>query len=142
MHDFHGVFPSLVSPIGPDGAVLKGELRRLVDHLIGAGVHGLTPLGSTGEFAYLTTAQRRRIIEVVVDQARGRVPVVAGIAATTTAEAVRQAQEVAAIGADGVLAILRPISPSRSAAWWSTSPPWRMRPNCRWCSTPTRSSSA
>ena len=111
MRDFHGVFPYLVSPIGPDGAVLEGELRRLVDHLIDAGVHGLTPLGSTGEFAYLTTAQRRRIVEVVVDQARGRVPVIAGIAATTTAEAVRQAEEVAAIGADGVLAILEAYFP-------------------------------
>ncbi|MFT8244201.1 dihydrodipicolinate synthase family protein [Roseomonas sp. BN140053] len=108
---FHGVFPYLVSPISPAGEVLEAELRRLVDHLIASGVHGLTPLGSTGEFAYLDAAQRRRIVEVVVDQARGRVPVVAGVAATTTAEAVRQAREVAAIGADGVLAILEAYFP-------------------------------
>ena len=87
---FHGVFPYLVSPVGPDGRVIEGELRRLVDHLVAAGVHGLTPLGSTGEFAYLDAAQKRRVVEVVVEQAGGRVPVVAGVAATTTAEAVRQ----------------------------------------------------
>ncbi len=108
---FHGVFPYLVSPIAPDGTVLEAELRRLVDHLIAAGVHGLTPLGSTGEFAYLDAAQRRRIVEVVVDQAGGRVPVVAGVAATTTADAQRQARDYAAIGADGILAILEAYFP-------------------------------
>ena len=111
MSGFHGVFPYLVSPIGPDGAVLDGVLRRLVDHLIESGVHGLTPLGSTGEFAYLNQAQRRRIVEVVVDQARGRVPVVAGVAATTTADAEAQARDYAAIGADGILAILEAYFP-------------------------------
>lgn len=115
MSGFHGVFPYLVSPVAPDGAVLEGELRRLVDHLIDAGVHGLTPLGSTGEFAYLDTAQRRRIVEVVVDQARGRVPVVAGVAATTTADAVRQARDYASIGADGILAILEAYFPVSEA---------------------------
>jgi 4-hydroxy-tetrahydrodipicolinate synthase len=77
MQEFHGVFPYLVSPIAPDGSVLEAELRRLVDHLIASGVHGLTPLGSTGEFAYLDAAQRRRIVEIVVSQTAGRVPVVA-----------------------------------------------------------------
>ncbi|MBP0466324.1 dihydrodipicolinate synthase family protein [Roseomonas sp. PWR1] len=115
MSGFHGVFPYLVSPIAPDGAVLEGELRRLVEHLIAAGVHGLTPLGSTGEFAYLDAAQRRRIVEIVVDQARGRVPVVAGVAATTTADAVRQARDYAAIGADGILAILEAYFPVSDA---------------------------
>ncbi|SHI41322.1 4-hydroxy-tetrahydrodipicolinate synthase [Roseomonas rosea] len=111
MQDLHGVFPYLVSPVGPDGAVLDQVLARLCEHLIAAGVHGLTPLGSTGEFAYLTPAQRRRIIQVVVEAAAGRVPVVAGIAATTTAEAVRQAKEAAALGADGILAILEAYFP-------------------------------
>lgn len=115
MSGFHGVFPYLVSPVALDGTVLEGELRRLVDHLVDAGVHGLTPLGSTGEFAYLDTAQRRRIVEIVVDQARGRVPVVAGVAATTTADAVRQARDYAAIGADGILAILEAYFPVSEA---------------------------
>ncbi|WP_426955976.1 dihydrodipicolinate synthase family protein [Muricoccus radiodurans] len=111
MSGFHGVYPYLVSPIGPDGAVLDDVLARLVDHLIAAGVHGLTPLGSTGEFAYLNAAQRRRIIEVVVEAAAGRVPVIAGIAATTTAEAVRQTREAEALGADGILAIMEAYFP-------------------------------
>ncbi len=116
MSGFHGVFPYLVSPVAPDGSVLEAELRRLVDHLIASGVHGLTPLGSTGEFAYLDAAQRRRIVEVVVEQAKGRVPVVAGVAATTTADAVRQAKDYAAIGADGILAILEAYFPLAEAA--------------------------
>ena len=111
MSGFHGVFPYLVSPVAPDGRVIEGELRRLVDHLVASGVQGLTPLGSTGEFAYLDAAQRRRIVEVVVEQAAGRVPVVAGVAATTTAEAVRQAREWTAVGANGVLAIMEAYFP-------------------------------
>ncbi|MBV1798482.1 dihydrodipicolinate synthase family protein [Siccirubricoccus sp. G192] len=111
MSGFHGVFPYLVSPIAPDGSVLEAGLRRLVDHLIASGVHGLTPLGSTGEFAYLDASQRRRIVEVVVDQAARRVPVVAGVAATTTADAVRQVRDYAAIGADGILAIMEAYFP-------------------------------
>ena len=113
MREFHGVFPYLVSPIGADGQVLETELRRLVDHLIGSGVHGLTPLGSTGEFAYLDWPQRRRIVEIVVEQAAGRIPVVAGVAATTIAEAQRQAREFATMGADGILAILEAYFPIR-----------------------------
>jgi 4-hydroxy-tetrahydrodipicolinate synthase len=113
MREFHGVFPYLVSPIGADGEVLEGELRRLVNHLIDCGVHGLTPLGSTGEFAYLDWAQRRRIVEIVVQETAGRVPVVAGVAATTIGEATRQAREFASIGADGILAILEAYFPIR-----------------------------
>ena len=58
---------------------------------IAAGVHGLAPLGSTGEFAYLSWTQRRRVVEVVIDATRGRVPVIAGLASTTIADAVSQA---------------------------------------------------
>jgi 4-hydroxy-tetrahydrodipicolinate synthase len=91
--DFHGVFPYLVSPIDDEGRVKRDVLTALVDRLIAAGVHGLTPLGSTGEFPYLTTAQRLEIVDTVVKAARGRVPVVAGVAATTTREAVALARE-------------------------------------------------
>jgi len=108
---FAGVFPYLVSPIGADGEVLEAPLRALCEHLIGAGVHGLTPLGSTGEFAYLSNAQRREILRIVVDQARGRVPVVVGVAATSTADAVAQARDYAALGADGILAVMEAYFP-------------------------------
>ncbi len=108
---FHGVFPYLVSPIGASGEVDAGVLARLCDDLVKAGVHGLTPLGSTGEFAYLSWAQRRRVVEVVVEAARGRVPVVAGVAATTTADAVFQAREHERLGCAGILAILEAYFP-------------------------------
>jgi 4-hydroxy-tetrahydrodipicolinate synthase len=82
-----------MSPIDASGDVKADVLERLCDDLIKAGVHGLTPLGSTGEFAYLSWAQRRRIVEVVVKAAHGRVPVVAGVASTTIADAVSQASQ-------------------------------------------------
>ena len=108
---FHGVFPYLVSPVGPSGEIMHEVLARLCDDLIAAGVHGLTPLGSTGEFAYLTWPQRRRVVEVVVNAARGRVPVVAGVAATTIADATFQAREMQGLGCDGILAILEAYFP-------------------------------
>ena len=108
---FHGVFPYLVSPLDEAGEVKADVLGRLCDDLIQAGVHGLTPLGSTGEFAYLNRAQRRRVVEVVIEAAAGRVPVVAGVASTTTADAVDQAREWERLGADGILAILEAYFP-------------------------------
>jgi 4-hydroxy-tetrahydrodipicolinate synthase len=106
---FHGVFPYLVSPVGASGEVDARVLARLCNDLIGAGVHGLTPLGSTGEFAYLSWAQRRRVVEVVVEAASGRV--VAGVASTTIADAVSQAREFERLGCSGILAILEAYFP-------------------------------
>ena len=103
---FHGVFPYLVSPVHETGEVNAKVLARLCDDLIEAGVHGLTPLGSTGEFAYLAWRQRRRVVEVVIAAAKGRVPVVAGVASTTIADAVSQAREFERLGCSGILAIL------------------------------------
>lgn len=105
-NEFIGVFPYLVSPVDANGVVKAEVLKSLVEHLIECGVHGLTPLGSTGEFAYLTWPQRKRVIEVVIDAASGRVPVVAGVAHTSIREAVWQAKEVEAMGANGILAIM------------------------------------
>jgi 4-hydroxy-tetrahydrodipicolinate synthase len=108
---FRGVFPYLVSPIDERGRVREAVLARLANDLIAAGVHGLTPLGSTGEFAYLNREQRHRIVEVVVQAARRRVPVVAGVAATTIADAVEQVKACEALGVDGILAILEAYFP-------------------------------
>lgn len=112
---FHGVFPYLVTPVRESGEVDDAVLSRLCDDLIKAGVHGLTPLGSTGEFAYLSAAQRRRVVEVTIKAAAKRVPVVAGVAATTTADAVAQAREYERMGADGILAILEAYFPIADA---------------------------
>ena len=108
---FHGVFPYLASPVDEAGEVNADVLARLCDDLIQAGVHGLTPLGSTGEFAYLNWPRRRRVVEVVIAAAKGRVPVVAGVASTTIADAVSQAREFEVMGCDGILAILEAYFP-------------------------------
>ncbi len=108
---FHGVFPYLVSPVTPTGEIDAEVLARLCDDLIGAGVHGLTPLGSTGEFAYLSRTQRRRVVEVVLQATRGRVPVVAGVASTTIDDAVSQAREYERLGCNGILAVLEAYFP-------------------------------
>jgi 4-hydroxy-tetrahydrodipicolinate synthase len=111
MTDFHGVFPYLVSPIDKQGRIKSEVLIRLARDLMAAGVHGLTPLGSTGEFAYLDRAQRTEVVRATIEAADGRIPVVAGVAATTIADAVAQARSYQALGADGILAILEAYFP-------------------------------
>ena len=115
MADFHGVFPYLVSPLDPDGKIRTDVLGRLCDDLINSGVHGLTPLGSTGEFAYLNQAQRVCVVQTTIEAAKGRVPVVAGVASTSTADAVAQAKAYQRLGADGILAILEAYFPLADA---------------------------
>jgi 4-hydroxy-tetrahydrodipicolinate synthase len=109
--ELHGVLPYLVSPIDAEGRVMEQPLAELVERLIASGVHGLVPLGSTGEFAYLDAVQRLRIVEVVIEAAAQRVPVLPGVAATTTSDAVAQTRAYASAGADGILAILEAYFP-------------------------------
>src|SRR3954447_24912440 len=111
MSDFRGVFPYLVSPIDAAGQTREDVLARLCDDLIKSGVHGLTPLGSTGEFAYLNSEQRTAVVRTTIDAARRRVPVIAGVASTSTADAVAQAKSYQNLGADGILAILEAYFP-------------------------------
>ena len=115
MTEFHGVFPYLVSPLDERGNVRAAVLTTLIGDLIKAGVHGITPLGSTGEFAYLNNEQRTAIVRTSIEAAAGRVPVVAGVAATATADAVAQARNYVGLGADGILAILESYFPLKDA---------------------------
>ena len=115
MTELHGVFPYLVSPVDESGRVKTDVLARLAGDLIASGVHGLTPLGSTGEFAYLNAAQRTDIVRTTIEAADGRVPVVAGVASTSTSDAVAQARHYAKLGADGILAILEAYFPLAEA---------------------------
>jgi 4-hydroxy-tetrahydrodipicolinate synthase len=113
--DFHGVFPYLVSPIDASGSIRTDVLGRLSDDLIKAGVHGLTPLGSTGEFAYLDGKQRATVARTTIEAAQRRVPVIVGVASTATADAVAQARAYQQMGADGILAILEAYFPLKDA---------------------------
>ncbi len=105
---FHGIFPYVVSPIDEaTGRVREAVLRALVEHLIASGVHGLSPLGSTGEIVYLTFEQRREIVRIVLDATAGRVPVVPGVSAFATGDTVRQAEALVRLGADGLVVMLQ-----------------------------------
>ncbi len=115
MADLHGVFPYLVSPLDAAGRIKADVLGKLCDDLIEAGVHGLTPLGSTGEFAYLNNEQRTAVVQATIEAAQKRVPVIAGVAATATADAVTQAKNYQQLGADGILAILESYFPLKDA---------------------------
>ncbi|MGI8466665.1 dihydrodipicolinate synthase family protein [Pectobacterium punjabense] len=111
MNAFSGVFPYLVSPVRPDGQVDKPVLAQLTEHLIQCGVHGVVPLGSTGEFAYLSAAQRLDVVKTVTETTAGRVPVIAGVASTTIQDAVEQTKRYVELGADGILAVLEAYFP-------------------------------
>jgi 4-hydroxy-tetrahydrodipicolinate synthase len=115
MTDFHGVFPYLVSPIDAQGRIKTDVLGTLTSDLIKAGVHGVTPLGSTGEFAYLNREQRETVVRATIEAANKKVPVIAGVASTSTADAVAQAKTYQKLGADGILAICEAYFPLKDA---------------------------
>jgi 4-hydroxy-tetrahydrodipicolinate synthase len=108
----HGIYPYLVSPVDRDGRVDEALIERLVGDLIAAGVNGVTPLGSTGEVMYLTASQRRAIVAATIRAAAGRVPVVPGLAAFSTHDAVEQAKELEAMGADGIVVMRQNAFPT------------------------------
>ena len=101
---FEGVLTALVTPFR-DGEIDEGALRGLVEMQIEAGVDGLVPCGSTGESATLSHAEHRRVVEIVVQATRGRVPVVAGTGSNNTREAVELTLHAKEAGADGALLI-------------------------------------
>lgn len=105
---FQGLSAFPITPADEQGRVDAGALRRLLGRLVDAGVGSIGLLGSTGSYPYLTRAERRRAIEAAVDQVGGRAPVLVGIGALRTDEAVRLGQDARDAGADGVL--LAPVS--------------------------------
>jgi 4-hydroxy-tetrahydrodipicolinate synthase len=100
---FHGVFTALVTPMKANGEVHLPKLERLVEHQILQGIHGLIPLGSTGEFYALSPGERQQVLETTVAAAAGRVPVVAGANAGSTREVVGFARQAEQLGCAGVL---------------------------------------
>jgi 4-hydroxy-tetrahydrodipicolinate synthase len=99
-----GVFTALVTPFR-DGALDEATFVKLVERQIAGGVHGLVPVGTTGETATLSHEEHNRVVELAVKTAAGRVPVIAGAGSNSTSEAIELARHAKAIGADAVLAV-------------------------------------
>jgi 4-hydroxy-tetrahydrodipicolinate synthase len=103
---FHGVLPALITPFTEDGAAVdEAALAANVERLIAAGVGGLVPGGSTGEFTTLSAAERRGVAEVVIEAAAGRVPVVPGTGALSTRETVELSVHAERAGATAVMVV-------------------------------------
>src|ERR671915_279482 len=103
---FHGVLPALITPFTDDGeAIDEQALTAIVDRLVGAGVGGLVPGGSTGEFTTLSHTERRQLVEITVEAAAGRVPVVAGTGALSTRETVELSVHAERAGATAVMIV-------------------------------------
>jgi 4-hydroxy-tetrahydrodipicolinate synthase len=114
--ELRGVIPYLVTPVDqPSGRLRERELGRLVEHLLAGGVQGLSPLGSTGEFASLPAGLRLATVRAVVAAAAGAVPVVPGVAAAGTADAIAQATAYLEAGASAIVLILQPYLPLSEA---------------------------
>ena len=105
MTEFHGTYTVMVTPFSDDGSVNVAALRAFVDWQIAEGIHGLIPLGSTGEFLSLSDAEKELVAATVVEQAARRVPVLIGTGAEDTREVVRLSRRAEAMGADGVMII-------------------------------------
>ncbi|GAB2978404.1 4-hydroxy-tetrahydrodipicolinate synthase [Streptomyces pseudoechinosporeus] len=103
---FTGILAAVVTPLTADGsAVDAAGVQRQADHIIGGGIHGLVPGGSTGEFTTLTLGERKQVTELYVEAAAGRVPVIAGTGALSTAETVELSVHAQKAGATAVMIV-------------------------------------
>jgi 4-hydroxy-tetrahydrodipicolinate synthase len=101
---FHGSMAALVTPF-KDGKIDEESFRALIDWQITAGSHGLVPVGTTGESPTLSHDEHRRVVDICIDEARGRVPVIAGAGSNNTHEAIELARHAEKVGADAVLVV-------------------------------------
>jgi 4-hydroxy-tetrahydrodipicolinate synthase len=102
---FKGSFVALITPMREDGAVDEAAFRQLVEWQIREGTDGIVPVGTTGESPTLSHAEHKRVVEIAVEVAKGRVPVVAGTGSNSTAEAIELTQHAKQAGADGALIV-------------------------------------
>jgi 4-hydroxy-tetrahydrodipicolinate synthase len=101
---FKGVLPALVTPFR-DGEIDEDAFVRLLERQIAGGVHGVVPVGTTGETSTLSHDEHRRVVELCVKTTAGRVPVVAGAGSNATAEAIELARHAKTVGADAALVV-------------------------------------
>jgi len=106
--DWHGSFAVIVTPFSKEGDIAENAYRKVVELVIEAGCHGVISAGSTGEFFLMTHDERKRVFSVAVDQAAGRVPVIAGTSAIRTDDVVDLTRYAAQVGCAGAM-ILPPI---------------------------------
>ena len=104
----YGTIPALVTPLTAEGELMENGLRRVLDFVIDGGVHGVFVLGSSGEIYGLSDAQKRRVVEITVEQVAGRVPVYAGASEITTRDCIATAAMVEDVGGVTALSVLTP----------------------------------
>ncbi len=102
---FEGIYTALVTPFNTNGSIDEAALKALVDEQIEAGIKGLVPVGSTGESPTVSHLENVRVVELVVKQAAGRVPVVAGTGSNSTAEAIEMTKAAHSLGASASLQV-------------------------------------
>lgn len=102
---FTGCGTAMVTPFRQDGSLDEAALRRLIQRQLAAGIDFLVPCGTTGESPTLTHEEHLKVVEVTVELAKGRVPILAGAGGYNTAEVIALARELAAIGVDGILSV-------------------------------------
>src|SRR5512134_2851568 len=102
---FTGVGTALITPFTRDGSVDEAAVKRLARRQIDAGVHFLSPCGTTGEAPTLSSAEKRRVCELVVEESNGQVPVLAGCGGYDTREVIHLAHELERSGVDGFLSV-------------------------------------
>ncbi len=103
---FRGSFPALITPMKEDGSLDEAALRKFVDWQIEEGSDGLVAVGTTGESPTLTEEEHKAVVEIVIDQAKGRVPVIAGTGSNSTAEAIDYTHHAEKAGADAALVVV------------------------------------
>src|SRR3954462_3523837 len=102
---FTGCGTAMVTPFARDFTVDEDALRRLIRRQIEKGIDFLVPCGTTGESPTLTRAEHLRVVEITLEEAKGKVPVVAGAGGYNTQEVIELAHEIEALGADGLLSV-------------------------------------
>src|SRR5271167_4381257 len=102
---FTGCGTALITPFAADGSVDEGALRRLVQRQIDAGINFLVPCGTTGESPTLTRREHLRVVEITLEEAKGKVPVLGGAGGYNTAEVIELGRELRHLGVDGILSV-------------------------------------